>query len=603
MKNTKRMISAALALVLCLMLMPAGIVNAAEVQTGGYENGNGLDLNKIGSYISGISNPDGGVAEIVSYDVVENKAWVVNGATGMLDILDLNNMEDGAISATSLDIKALAAEVNPGFFYGDMTSVSVCADLRLVAVALQAEDYDAAGYVGILNTDGEMLAMIEAGFQPDMVTFTPDGSKILVANEGEPRNGYGEDIIDPLGSVTIIWLNSEDPASSSHKNIGFEEFDEKREEMVASGVILTKGKLPSADLEPEYIACDNNTAYITLQEANAVAILDLVSGTYRGVYSLGYQDLSLEENALDLIEDGAYSSNTYPDAVAAYMPDGISLYGLNNVAYLVTANEGDAREWGDEDAGTEFCNEIKETLIAADGTEAEKVRIIDPEVTDGLPEGKAVLFSSRSFSIFRVDENGLTQVFDSGKDFEELSNKYIPEYFNCSNDDNEYDSRSPKKGPEPESVTVGTVGNDLYAFIALERIGGIMAYKIDVAGETATFVNYINTRDFSEDPGEAEPYLTSDVAPEGLCFIPESGILLAAFEVSGTVSAYSVGAAETSEPEPTAPETTAPQVTESTVSSTVNAAEPANTWVAILAVIVFAIAAIAAVVFVLTKRE
>ena len=231
MKNTKRMISAAMALVLCLMLMPAGIVSAAEVQTGGYENGNGLDLNKIGSYISGISNPDGSVAEIVSYDVVENKAWVVNGATGMLDILDLNNMEDGAISATSLDIKALAAEVNPGFFYGDMTSVSVCADLRLVAVALQAEDYDAAGYVGILNTDGEMLAMIEAGFQPDMVTFTPDGSKILVANEGEPRNGYDEDITDPVGSVTIIWLNSEDPASSSHKNIGFEEFDEKREEM------------------------------------------------------------------------------------------------------------------------------------------------------------------------------------------------------------------------------------------------------------------------------------------------------------------------------------------------------------------------------------
>ena len=150
MKNTKRMISAAMALVLCLMLMPAGIVSAAEMQTGGYENGNGLDLNKIGSYISGISNPDGGVAEIVSYDAVENKAWVVNGATGMLDILDLNNMEGGAISATSLDIKALAAEVNPGFIYGDMTSVSVCADLRLVAVALQAEDYDAAGYVGIL---------------------------------------------------------------------------------------------------------------------------------------------------------------------------------------------------------------------------------------------------------------------------------------------------------------------------------------------------------------------------------------------------------------------------------------------------------------------
>ena len=600
MKNTKRMISAALALVLCLMLLPAGIVNAAEVQTGGYENGNGLDLNKIGSYISGISNPDGGVAEIVSYDVVENKAWVVNGATGMLDILDLNNMEDGAICATSLDIKALASEVNPGFFYGDMTSVSVCSDLKLAAVALQAADYDAAGYVGILNTNGEMLAMIEAGFQPDMVTFTPDGSKILVANEGEPRNGYGEGVVDPSGSVTIIWLNSEDPASSSHKNISFEEFDEKRDELAANGVLLTKGNLPSVDLEPEYIACDNDTAYITLQEANAVAILDLVSGTYRGVYSLGYQDLSLEENALDLIEDGAYASNTYPDAVSAYMPDGIAKYESNGKTYLVTANEGDAREWGDEEAGTEFCNEIKETLIATDGTEAEKVRVIDPEVTDGLTEGKAVLFSSRSFSIFHVDENGLTQVFDSGKDFEELSNKYIPEYFNCSNDDNEYDSRSPKKGPEPESVTIGTVGNDLYAFIALERIGGIMVYRIDTEGERASFVNYINTRDFSENPGEAEPYLTSDVAPEGLCFIPESGILLAAFEVSGTVSAYSVVNTVVSVPDTTTPETTAPQMAESTVSSTVNAAKPANTWVVILAVIVFAIAA---VIFVLTRKE
>lgn len=596
MFTLKRMISAALALVLCLMLMPAGIINAAEVQTGGYENGNGLDLNKIGSYVSGISNPDGGVAEIVSYDAVENKARVVNGATGMLDILDLNNMEGGVISATSLDIKALAAELNPGFSYGDMTSVSVCSELGLVAVALQAEDYDAAGCVGILNTDGELLTMIEAGFQPDMVTFTPDGSKILVANEGEPRNGYGEGITDPAGSVTIIWLNAEDPASSSHKNVGFEAFDEKREELVANGIMLTKGNLPSVDLEPEYIVCDNDTAYITLQEANAVAVLDLTIGTFTGVYSLGYQDLNLEENALDLVEDGTYASNTYPDAAAAYMPDGISMYEVNGKTYLVTANEGDAREWGSDE--TEFCNEIKETLVASDGTEAEKVRVIDSEVTDGLPAGKAVLYSSRSFSIFRVDEDGLTQVFDSGKDFEALSNAYIPEYFNCSNDDKEYDSRSPKKGPEPESVTVGTVDGKLYAFVALERIGGIMVYEIN--GENASFVNYINTRDFSEDPGNAEPHLTGDVAPEGLCLINtgDSNILLAAFEVSGTVSAYSVGSTNVSETEATVPETTAPEVTEPTVSDNVEDTEPSYAWVAIVAVI-----ATAAAAFILFKKK
>lgn len=586
MSDHKRILSVALAVALVLVMLPVGMAQAAEIQTEGCENGNCLDLNKIGSYVSGISNPEGGVAEIVSYDSVNNSAWVVNGATGMLDILDLNGVTCGTsetITATSLDIKAMAAEMNPGFNYGDMTSVSVCSDLKLVAVALQAEDYNAAGYVGLLNTDGEMLAMIEAGFQPDMVTFTPDGTKILVANEGEPRNGYGEDITDPSGSVTVIWLNADDPASSSHKNVGFEVFDEMRDTLVDSGVMLTEGNLPSLDLEPEYIACNNNTAYITLQEANAVAILDLVSATYRGVYSLGYQDLSLEENALDLIEDGVYAANTYPDAVAAYMPDGIAMYESDGKTYLVTANEGDAREWGSEEDGTAFCNEIKETLIATDGTEAEKVRVIDPEVTDGLPEGKTVLYSSRSFSVFRVDEDGLTLVFDSGKDFEALSAKYIPEYFNCSNDDNDYDSRSPKKGPEPESVTVGTIGNDLYAFIALERIGGIMVYRIDAEGEMAAFVNYINTRDFSEDPSEAEPNLTSDVAPEGLCFIPERGILLAAFEVSGTVSAYSVTAAAD---QPDVPEATLPLVD--------NAADAANSgfaWMIVIAAIAVSVAA------------
>lgn len=549
MFNLKRMISAVLAFVFVLSLMPAATAHAAEVSMNGYENGNGLDLTKVGSYVSGISNPDGGTAEIVSFDAVHNKAWVVNGTTGMLDVLDLKGVTCGvsdSIPAVSLDIKTMAAEMRPGFFYGDMTSVSVCSNLGLVAVALQAEDYDAAGCIGILNTDGELLAMIDAGFQPDMVTFTPDGTKILVANEGEPRKGYGEGVVDPTGSVTVIWLNVEDPASSSHKNIGFEAFDEKRDELINAGVMMVKGNAPSVDFEPEYITCDDTTAYIALQEANAIAVLDLVSGTYTGVYALGYQDLSLEENALDLVEDGVYAANTYPDAVTAHMPDGIAMYEANGVTYLVTANEGDSREWGSDE--NEYCNEIKETLIAADSSEAEKVRVIDHEVTDGMPEGKQVLFSSRSFSIFRVEEDGLTQVFDSGKDFEELTASYIPEYFNCSNDDNEYDSRSPKKGPEPESVTVGTVGNDLYAFVALERIGGIMAYKIDTVAETASFVNYINTRDFNENPedvNEENPdlYLTGDVAPEGMYLINtgDTCVLLAAFEVSGTVSAYAVG--------------------------------------------------------------
>lgn len=561
MNNGKKLLSGVLAAALCAMAIPAvpaGAETETEVppvKTAGFENGGGLDLERIGQYVSGYSNKDGGVAEIVSYDAKNNKAWVVNGVTGKLDILDLTGVTCGAsaeMPAVSLDVRALVEAADESFGYGDMTSVSVNAELGLAAVALQEAAHDKNGKVALLDTQGELVALLDAGVQPDMVTFTPDGGKILTANEGEPRQGYGEGIADPAGSVTVITLNKENPAESEAKTIGFEAFDSRRDELAAQGVILKKGTAPSVDLEPEYIACGNDAAYVSLQEANAVAVLDLAAEAFTGVYSLGYQDLSLEENAADLVEDGVYSPKTYPDAVGAYMPDGLALYTVGGSAYLLTANEGDAREWGQDDA--EYVNEEKADLTAADGTAAEKVRVLDAESCDGLPAGKNVLFGSRSFSLYRVDEDGLTQVFDSGRDFEEKTAAYFPDFFNCSNDDNDFDSRSAKKGPEPESVTVGAVGGKTYAFVALERIGGILVYDI-TDPSAAAYCNYINTRDFSENPDDADPeknpafHLTGDVAPEGLYFIPaedspsSTPILLAAFEVSGTVAAYAVGEA------------------------------------------------------------
>ncbi|MGN0375975.1 MAG: choice-of-anchor I family protein [Butyrivibrio sp.] len=522
------------------------------LKTEGFENKTALSLNKIGSYVSGISNKDGGVAEIVSYDAENNKAWVVNGATGMLDILSLSDVT-GAVSdkitAKTLDIKSLAVNALPDFEYGDMTSVAVNSQLGIVAVALQNAAYDKDGYVAILNTDGELITMVRAGNQPDMVCFTPDGSKILTANEGEPREGIGAGVTDPAGSVTVITLNTGDIPASTAVTIGFDSFDVKRDELVAEGVILRKDALPSEDLEPEYIACTDSKAYVALQEANAIAVLDLKTNTFTGIYSLGYKDLSLEVNAIDLVADDTYAPKTYTDAVAAYMPDGISLYTVNGKTYILTANEGDSREWGTDN--NMYANEIKVTLTASDGSQAKKVRAIDQAQTDGLPEGKSVLFGGRSFSIYRVETDGLTQVYDSANDFEAKTAEYIPAYFNCSNDDNDFDSRSLKKGPEPESVTVGVIAGKTYAFIALERVGGIMMYDISNPDDI-TYVNYINTRDFSEEPDKAEAggsySLKSDVAPEGLYFISsdkspsKTPILLAAFEVSGTVAAYAVGA-------------------------------------------------------------
>jgi len=117
-----------------------------------------------------------------------------------------------------------------------------------------------------------------------------------------------------------------------------------------------------------------------------------------------------------------------------------------------------------------------------------------------------------------------------------------------------------------------------------------MVYRIDTEGEMAAFVNYINTRDFSEDPSEVEQNLTSDVAPEGLCFIPESGILLAAFEVSGTVSAYAVTAAAD---QPDVPKATLPLVD--------NVADAANSGFAWM-IVIAAIAVMAVAVILIRKK-
>ncbi|MCD8046166.1 MAG: Ig-like domain-containing protein [Clostridiales bacterium] len=515
----------------------------------GFTNGSSgsVDLTKLGSYVSGVSDADGGVTEIISYDSANNTAWSVNGKTGMLEIIDLKTLtcdlsdaDTDNLTAEELDVKSLMAEAYPDFFYGDMTSVSINSDLGIAAVALQAEGYADNGYVALIDTiSRELLTAIEVGCQPDMVCFTPDGTKILSANEGEPREGYGSGTTDPLGSVSIITLDTDNLSASAVKTVDFTAYDSQREALVSAGVILAKGVSVSADLEPEYIAATDTTAYVVLQEANAIAVLDLDSGAFTGIYSLGYKDLSMEANAIDLIDDGDYVAKTYPDAIVAYMPDGISIYTVGGQTYILTANEGDSREWGS------YSNESKTTLTASDGSTAEKVRTINADVTDGLPSGKTVLFGGRSFSIYQVSSGGLTQVYDSANDFEKNTAKYVASYFNCSNDDNDYDSRSQKKGPEPETVTVGTVGSRTYAFIALERVGGIMMYDI-TDPSNAYFVNYINSRDYLEDPSSGAS-LSSDISPEGLYFISAEAsvsgtpILLTAFEVSGTVAAYAVG--------------------------------------------------------------
>ncbi|MGN0716017.1 MAG: choice-of-anchor I domain-containing protein, partial [Anaerovoracaceae bacterium] len=280
----------------------------------------------------------------------------------------------------------------------------------------------------------------------------------------------------------------------------------------------------------EYIAVSGNTAYVSLQEANSIAVLDITSGTFTGVYPLGFQNYGATK--VDIQKNDAIGLENYNNVYGIKMPDGISVTTIGGKTYLLTANEGDSRaDWAGLD--NEYENVTSPT---GNVTLDKKVVWFNATMWDGLDSDKAYVFGGRSFSIYEVTNNGLNLVYDSGCDFEAITAEKLPAYFNASNDKISMDNRSGKKGPEPESVVTGTVGGKTYAFIALERIGGIMVYDITDPAN-AKFVNYINSREF-------DTAIQGDVSPEGLCFIPETesktgkAILLAACEVSGTLAVY-----------------------------------------------------------------
>ena len=526
-------------------------------KTTGEENGNAsLDLTQEARYDAGMTNADGGVMEIVDYNTVTGWAYAVNGQTGNLTAIAVKDMADSEsvdlLDGNDIDVKSIVEANCEGFTYGDMTSVAVSADGTKLAAAVQAEGYADNGRVAVFtcNADGTLTfeQAYETGVQPDMVTFTPDDSRILTANEGEPREGYADGAVDPAGSVTVITV-----ADGTAVNVDFTAYDsnEERQKLVDAGIVMKKDTVPSEDLEPEYIAAGNDTAYVTLQEANAIAVIDLGSLKVTGIYSAGYEDYSTTAVDIDK-KDEAYNPAVYESLRGIRMPDGVALYSVDGVDYIVTANEGDSREWGDylnEDERDFGDGQTSPTgkITAENSGLTGKVVFFDSSDYDGLDRGLDYVFGGRSFTVFRADESGLTEIYDSGSDFEAKTAEYIPENFNCSNDDKSLDDRSGKKGPESESITVGTVGERTYAFIGLERVGGVMVYDITDPAETV-YVNYINSRDFSED-------IAGDDSPEGLCFIPAAdsadgnAYLLAACEVSGTVAAYELTANNSGNPD------------------------------------------------------
>lgn len=525
------------------MIVPVTPMNWKRIQaesvkqskTGFLNGSTTLEMKSYGAFSANSVDATGGSLEIVSYNQKNGYAYAVSGKKQKIEVIAVTSPDrtDAISQFTGIDYdvtKDIEAwqEQDSTFLYGDMTSVAVSPNGEHLAVAIQHKEYDKKGIIAIYSCgkDGSLSnpVMYEAGVQPDMVTFAGD-QLLLCADEGEPRNGYGEDVIDPEGTVTIV-----DVEKMESTHAGFESFtaDELIKKNVLVGAIDGVPNEPAKDLEPEYITVspDGTKAYVSLQEANAVATLDLTTKKITSVDSVGFEDFA--NVPVDLIKDGVYKPEYYQDLLGARMPDGIASYEVNGKTYLVTANEGDDRSYG------EYSNVMTTTVVTTDKKSSTDVIAMDSSKVLGIPNGKNTLVGGRSFSIFEVTSGGLKEVYDSGADFESITAKANPQHFNCSKKDVTVECNSAKSGPDPENVTVMESDGRMYAMVALEGTGGIMAYDVTTP-EYSMNVNYISTRDYSS-------AIAGDVSPEGLCLANVDGkpVLLVAYEVSGTLTAYSL---------------------------------------------------------------
>jgi len=488
-------------------------------------------LTPLGSYATGIADASG--SEIVAYDPGSQRIFSTNAANNTLDILDAQDPANLSL-LLSVDMNPYGAGIN-----------SVAVSNGLVAAAVAADAADGLGQIVFLNPDGDALANVEAGALPDMVTFTPDGMTVLSANEGEPNSDY---TVDPEGSITLIDLSGgiEGLSQANVTQLSFAAFNDA--EIDPAIRIFGPNATVAQDLEPEYIAvsADGSTAYVTLQEANALAVVDIASRAINGLVALGFKDHNLPGAGLDASDkDGGINIRNWP-VLGMYMPDSIAAFAVDGETYIVSANEGDSRDYDG------YSEETRVADLTLDPTAYPDAALLQAEEnlgrlktttatgdTDGDGDVDQIYsYGARSFSIW--DSQGAL-VWDSGDQFERILAERMPDFFNAQSGD-EMDSRSDDKGGEPEAVTVGTIDGRTYAFIGLERMSGIFVY--DVSDLTApAFIDYA---DNWNPAGSMEDGSAGDVSPEGFKFVPAEEsptggpLLIVANEVSGTVSVWAI---------------------------------------------------------------
>ncbi|MEM1251156.1 MAG: choice-of-anchor I family protein [Cyanobacteria bacterium P01_H01_bin.21] len=491
-------------------------------------------LERVGGFTSDIG------AEITAFDSATEALFVVSGDT-----------EVQVISLSDPSSPAPLGVVDIADFISNIDGVnSVAVANGLVAIAVGADPQTDPGFVAVADINAvlsgnlDAFEVVQVGALPDNVVFSPDGTKLLTANEGEPDDG-----VDPNGSISIIDISDGVAGLSqdSVTTVGFEAFNGREAELRADGVRIFPDATAAQDFEPEFVAVspDGSQAFVTLQENNALAVINLTTNEVEGIVPLGLKDFS--QVGLDASDrDGGINIDSEP-VFGLYMPDSIASFQVGDDTFYITANEGDDRGDADADArgdairlgdlgdvtsfgrsGLSLDESFDPALTEDENLGRLTISSIDGDIDGDGDIDQIVSYGGRSFSIW--DSSG-NQVFDSGSQIAEITAELTPELFNANDGDPaEFDNRSDNKGAEPEAVTVGEIGGVPFAFVGLERAGGgVLVYNLSDP-TNPEFVQYARSDE--------------DIAPEGFAFISAEDsptgqpLLTVANEVSSTLAVY-----------------------------------------------------------------
>lgn len=508
------------------------------------------------NFVNGVTLAAGG--EIVSY--ANGQLLTTNSSTGNHAIQTYSLTGSGSLtSGLSVDLASTFGGA------ANISSVSsVLADARGFGIATVIPTANGSGNFGRISifnsTTGAILNTLDVGYHPDSVTITPDGSKLIITNEGEFVNTTAEGVFARPGSISVVdisGVNSGNFASSigalTSANVGTFDFSPTNLGAGASLLGIRDNTFTAnnatttalaANIEPEFITASNTKAYITLQENNAIATFDLSTSKYEVISSLGsitqIIDASDRDNGSNLASIGINDS-----VKGLPMPDTVTQFSRSGTTFLVTANEGDARV---DDADISRASVSGLVDIVNDGggdlvysgsvgnTGIGRLSILeDMGNLDGIVDAAIEdphMMGTRSVTIWNANTTAL--VFDSGSMIESYVAANDPTTFNMNSGlTSNFDTRSDDKGPEPEALAFGSIAGRDYLFVGAERQNGIFQFDITDLNNV-TITNYFNTVTNTTDSGGAF------ISPESILFLDAlsnpsgKNLLVVGFEGTGT---------------------------------------------------------------------